>query len=193
MKIPPQFKRAVDELKNDVIARVFEQASILKGEMINFKSNCFDEINTYMELLANEYNAPSKGKGNLSLTNTDGTKKIVINVNHQIQFDEKLKIAKNLIDKCIAKWIDSSRDEIKALVNFSFEVNKEGKVSIGRVLSLRRVVINDVDWQNAIQAITDSLMVVDSKSYIRFYHRKDEYSAWKHLSLELAALDLTNE
>lgn len=188
VKIPNQFRKEVDLLKDELVNRLFEHTKTLKGEMINFKNNCFDEIDAYLSILNESYKAPYEGKGNITLVNIDSTKKIQINVAEFIQFDEKLQVAKNLIDKCIAKWIDGSRDEIKALVNFAFEVDKQGRVSKDRVLTLRKVHIQDEDWQNAMQAINDSIVVTNSKTYIKFYERKDSYSQWQHVSLNIAAL-----
>lgn len=191
-KVPPQYRRAIDELKDGVITTIFEQMEILRGEMLNFKKSCFEETETYMEVLDTQYNAPNEGKGNLTLINTDGTKKIEININDRIEFDEKLKVAKKLIDKCINKWAEEgSNPHLAIIVKDTFNVDKTGKVNIPRVLNLRRLDIKDEDWQKAMQAITDSLMVMGSKKYIRFHVRRDEYSDWKHITLNFASLDLS--
>ena len=55
------------------------------------------------------------------------------------------------------------------------------------LLALRRHKIEDERWQRAMQAIGDSLQVLDSKAYVRVYERgKDgKYNA---IPLDLAAL-----
>ena len=88
-----------------------------------------------------------------------------------IRFDERLQAAKALIDECIHSWSADSNDNLKALINDAFQVDREGKISTGRVLGLRRLDIKDAKWQQAMQAIGDSIIVTDSKSYIRFYER----------------------
>jgi hypothetical protein len=72
-------------------------------------------------------------------------------------------------------------------VNDAFQVDKTGKVSTTRVLGLRRLDIDDPDWQKAIKAITDSIQISGSKQYIRFYERQ-ENGKYKQISLDIAAI-----
>ena len=65
------------------------------------------------------------------------------------------------------------------------QVDKEGKISTGRVLGLRRLNIHDEKWQQAMQAISDSIIVTDSKNYVRFYER-DENGKYQPISLDFA-------
>jgi molybdopterin-biosynthesis enzyme MoeA-like protein len=187
--IPKNFRKVIDELKSETVEDIFKQAEELQKRMLQFKELSFSKVEDYMSLLANEYNVDfSDSKGNITLTNYDGTLKILKTIHSFIKFDEKLQIAKALIDKCITKWSDGSREELKTLVNFAFEVDKQGKVSTERILGLRRIGIEDEDWQNAMQAITDSLEVTRSKAYIRLYKRNNEYENWQQFSLDLATV-----
>ena len=71
------------------------------------------------------------------------------------------------------------------MVNDAFQVDKEGKISVSRVLGLRRHAIEDARWQKAMQAISDSIIVTDSKNYIRFYERDSE-GKYQAISLDFA-------
>jgi hypothetical protein len=104
-----------------------------------------------------------------------------------LQFNEKLQVAKALIDNCIKRWSDGSRPEIKTLVDDAFYVDKTGNINKDRVLGLRRLKIEDMEWQEAMQAIGDSIQVVSSKTYIRFYQRS-ESGAYNQIPLDVAAL-----
>lgn len=103
-------------------------------------------------------------------------------------FDERLQAAKQLIDECIIDWSQGSRDEIKVLVQAAFQTDKEGKINTGRVLALRRLDIRDEKWQKAMQAISESLQVVGSKEYVRFYERIGESDQYRPIALDLAAV-----
>jgi hypothetical protein len=55
------------------------------------------------------------------------------------------------------------------------------------VLGLRRLDIQDSDWQKAMKAITESIQVSGSKQYLRFYER-NEQGEYVQIPLDVAAL-----
>lgn len=185
-KIPNEYRKAIDLIKSDLVESLFDRAKKLEDNLKDFKKYAHEQIEEYMKLLAEEYKVSYEGKGNISLTNYDNTIRISKSIHDFIVFDEKLQIAKSLIDKCIHKWSNGADPKIKVLVDHAFEVDKQGKVSTDRVLGLRRLHIEDEDWNRAMQAITDSLSVINSKSYIRIHKRADEYSEWVQVNLNLA-------
>ena len=73
------------------------------------------------------------------------------------------------------------------LVDDAFNVGKNGLVSTGKVLGLRRLNITDATWRRAMDAITESIQVVSSKTYMRFYERQDDES-YKQIPLDVASL-----
>lgn len=108
-------------------------------------------------------------------------------VNDAIQFNEKLQVAKPLIDRCIRRWADGSRSEIRLLVEDAFNVDKQGNINKNQILGLHRLPIEDAEWQEAMRAITDSIQVVSTKTYMRFYERQHDGS-YAHIALDAAAL-----
>jgi hypothetical protein len=66
-------------------------------------------------------------------------------------------------------------------------VDKAGKINTARVLGLRRLEIQDPDWQKAMQAITESIQISGSKQYLRFYERNDR-GEYVQIPLDVAAL-----
>ena len=111
-----------------------------------------------------------------------------IAIAERVQFDERLQAAKQLIDECITEWSQSSRDEIKLLVQDAFQTDKEGKINTGRVLALRRINIADAKWQTAMKAIGESLQVIGSKEYVRFYERVGNTDTYRPIVLDVAAV-----
>lgn len=71
------------------------------------------------------------------------------------------------------------------LINDAFSVDKEGKISTGKVLGLRRMDIKDPQWLKAMDAISDSIIVVDSKAYVRIYER-DDNGKYQPISLDFS-------
>ncbi|STO59547.1 sulfate transport protein cysz [Canicola haemoglobinophilus] len=105
-----------------------------------------------------------------------------------MQFDERIQAAKTLIDECLAEWSKDSRPELKTIIDRAFNVDKEGNLNTGRILELRRVEIQYPRWLNAMQAIIESIQVVSSKSYVRFYERVGDSDQYQPISLDIAGV-----
>jgi len=103
-------------------------------------------------------------------------------------FDERLQVAKELIDQCIHEWSEGARVEIRALINDAFQVDKEGRVNTGRILGLRRLDIKGEKWEQAMKAISESLQVAGSKTYFRVYERIGDTDQYRPIPLDIAAL-----
>ena len=115
------------------------------------KQKFFETISSFVELSAEQYGVKSRGKkGNMQFLSYDGEYKVLVSVNENIVFDERLQIAKDLIDDCINDWSQDSRSEIRALIQDAFYVGKSGQINRNRILGLRRLDIQDERWQKAM-------------------------------------------
>lgn len=179
--------KPIDLARDALVQEIVEKARDLNGIMTDFKTDTFADIAAFVQLSAEQYGAKLGGeKGNVTLYSFDGKYKIQRAMSENIVFDERLQAAKALIDACIVKWSEGINDNIHVLVNDAFRVDKEGKISTGRVLGLRRLNIVDPEWQAAMNAISESLQVIGTKAYIRIYEREGEGDKYVPLSLDLA-------
>jgi hypothetical protein len=187
-EIPSNLVRPVDKIRDSVISNIAEQAEFLSKKLSKFKEETFLDIYNFLELSASKYDTSFGGeKGNVTLTSFDGNSKVVLNIKENIAFDERLQIAKKLIDECIKIWVEDSRDEIKILVDRAFQVDKKGQINIRRILELRQVNILDEKWQLAMVAIGEAITVTNSKEYIRVYKRIEDGS-YELINLDIAKL-----
>lgn len=187
--IPESLVEPIDRTRDQLVRELIEKAKAQSEMLALFKGAAFADISAFVELSGEKYGVKLGGnKGNVTLVSYDGRYKIVRAMQESIVFDERLQAAKALIDGCINRWAQGSRDEIKALVNDAFQVNKEGQINTGRVLGLKRLAIrDDKDWSQAMQAITDSIRVSNSKAYVRFYERVGDTDAYAPISLDVAS------
>ena len=117
-----------------------------------------------------------------------------ISVQEHIHFGPELEAAKALIDQCIEEWSEGGNQNIRALVDHAFQVNKEGSIDTGRVLGLRSVNMKsengDVDpnWVKAMGAIADAVKVKSTASYVRFYEENPSTGKLETISLDFAKL-----
>tara|TARA_B100001939_G_scaffold72990_1_gene61165 strand:- start:13668 stop:14312 length:645 start_codon:yes stop_codon:yes gene_type:complete len=186
--VPEDKVKPIDKLRNDLVTSLIKQALGVADILAHFKSTSLSEISGFLDLSAAEYDAPYGGKkGNVTLTSFDGRYRVIRAVSEHIVFDERLQIAKALIDQCIERWSEGVNDNIRVLVDHAFQTNKEGRVSTARILGLRRLDITDPDWRRAMEAIADSIQVNDSTTYVRFYRRIGESDQYEQIPLDLAS------
>ena len=178
----------IDLLRDELVNSIADRSKEMSGQLSIFKTDALDEIQAFVATSAERFKAKMGGtKGNLSLFSFDGRYKVQVANQDYITFDERLQVAKALIDKCIKKWSEGSDPKIMALVNDAFQVDKAGNVNIRRVLGLRSLDIDDKDWKKAMDAISESVQVMGSKSYLRLYER-DEHGTYQPISLDVASV-----
>jgi hypothetical protein len=186
--VPETLISPIDRTRDELVIELAQAAEKASADLGEFKRRAFDEVAAFVALSAEQYGVKRGGrKGNVTLYSYDGAYKLIIALADRMVFDERIQAAKALIDDCINEWAETSRDEIKVLVQSAFDVDKEGKINVGKVLALRRLDIKDEQWQRAMKAISDSLQVVGSKPYVRFYKRVGE-DQYEPIPLDVAAV-----
>ena len=182
--VKPQHK-----LENDIVRVWIEKALKLNEELTAFKHGALDEAHAFKEIVADQYGAQRGGKkGNMTLKSFDGTLEMQVSNSESIGFGTELLAAKELIDQCVERWSEGANDNMLALINHAFQVNKQGRIDTGRVLGLRRLEIDDAAWHRAMDAISDAVRVTSSKTYIRFYKIDTETGDRTAIPLDLAAV-----
>jgi hypothetical protein len=187
-QVPVEMVKDIDKLRDQTVTEIMERTLAMRDKLKAFKAEIWSDIHEFCDLSAEQHGVVFGGKkGNITLSSYDGRYKLMVAVNDNIAFNEKLQVAKTLIDNCIKRWASGSRPEIKTLVDDAFYVDKTGNINTVRILGLRRLAISDPEWKEAMQAITDSVQVVSSKTYMRFYERKADGS-YEQIPLDVAAL-----
>ena len=177
--------KQIDLLRDELVQFVIEEGKHVAGIATDFKSAALNEIAAFVNQSASEHGVELGGKkGNVTLLSFDGRYKVIRANADNITFNEQLIAAKALIDECLHEWTKDSSDNLKTLVNKAFEVNKAGEISTGRVLGLRSLDITDERWNRAMQAISDSVTVVGSKTYLRIYERVADTDDYTQISLQ---------
>ncbi|WP_104565824.1 DUF3164 family protein [Ralstonia mannitolilytica] len=177
--VPKELVKPIDMARHQLVEELFQLAVKQQELLRQLKARAFQDIEAFVEMSAEQYGVKLGGvKGNVSLPSFDGKYKITLQRAESLKFDERLQAAKAIIDELLTEWAADSRPEIQAIIQRAFDTDKEGNLNTGRVLSLRNLDIKDARWQQAMTAIGDSVQVVGTKSYVRFYRRiegSDEY------------------
>lgn len=186
--VPESQIKPLDTLRDETVMNIVTAARQLRQAMAEFKVASMQQIGDFTDLSAAEYGVEFGGtKGNVSLVSFDGCYKILRAIGDHRVFDERIQAAKKLIDDCISEWSGGADEKIIALVDHAFRVNKQGRIDINQVLSLRQLNIDDDKWNEAMDAAADAIQVTGTSQYLRIYERQTDGS-YRQISLDMAKL-----
>lgn len=186
--VPLELVKPESRLEDDTVRKIIGFAEELNGQLSRFRGHTFDDVATFVELLAEKYGGKRGGaKGNTTLTSFDGCRKVVVQVQDQLSFGPELQVAKELVDECITAWSDGADPELRALVQHAFQTDKEGRINRAALFQLRRLDIKREPWPKAMEALGDAIRVIGSREYVRFYRRNDPRGRWEPITIDLAS------
>ena len=181
-KVKPQHK-----MEDELARRLVDSARSINAIMAEFRHTALVEVGAFRSLIAEKYGATKGGKkGNVTVRSYDGSAEVEVAIGDNLAFGPELEAAKSLIDVCVERWSEGANDNLRALVNHAFQVNKKGRIDTNRVLGLRRIETDDPDWKAAMEAISDAVRVVSSKTYLRFYSIDAETGERRAIPLDMA-------
>jgi hypothetical protein len=160
--VPPKYIDPIDKKRDDVVTKVVAEALKLEKTMKKSKTAVLKLVNSYLDLLGKEA-GKDDWKGNLTLRDFSGVSALEISISDLIRFDERLQMAKTIIDELVLVWGKSSRPELVTIIQQAFNVDKSGRINQAMVLRLLKLKINDPKWEEAIHLIRESIQVVDSR------------------------------
>lgn len=186
--VPVANIRPIDLARHELVLEKVAKARALQKQLNDLKYELLADIDAFVDMSAERYAVKLGGKkGNITLASFDGAYQLTRQISEHLVFDEGLQAAKALIDECLRSWTAGSPGELCALVDHAFQVDKEGKINTSRILSLRRLDITDERWQRAMTAISESLQVTGTRSYVRVYER-NAHGKYNAISLDMATL-----
>jgi hypothetical protein len=186
--VPLASVKATDLLIDETVRATLCEARGLSAAIAAFKKRTFEKVGELQALLAQEYGASVGGKkGNITLPTFDGREKVQVQVSDLLEFGPELQAAKALIDECLTQWASGGGAELQALVNRVFSVDKQGQINRAELFMLLRVESTDERWLRAMDAIRDSIRIIGSRTYLRFYDRDAADGPWRAVSIDIAA------
>ncbi|MCB5253351.1 MAG: DUF3164 family protein [Candidatus Cloacimonadaceae bacterium] len=182
---------SVKVLHQDIIEReaainkAMDSALKLQERIIADKQKIISIVEDYLSEAARRNGL--EWKGNALLISFNEKYRIEIRYREKIQFGIELQLAKQKIDECIKAWSADSSDNLKAIINEAFQVDKRGQLARYRIFALRRYKIKDPTWKEAMELIDKAILVTSTKQYISFAVR-DEAGNYNKVVLNFSAL-----
>jgi hypothetical protein len=187
--VPEDAIKPLDLLRDDTVAAIIHAASGVQEQMRAFKTQALADIAAFVALSAEQYGTKWGGKkGNLSLVSFDGKYKVLLAVSDSLAFDERLQVAKTLIDECIHEWAANSNVEIRTLIEHAFQTDQQGNINTARIFGLMRVKIEHPKWRQAMEALKDSIQITSTSQYLRLYERVGDTDKYSQISMDIAGL-----
>ena len=172
--VPCDTIRAVDLLRDDLIRSLIPEVEELSKKLAELKAKAFKDVDDFLALSASQYGVKSKAiKGNITLKTFNGEYEVRLASADNIEFDEQLQVAKELIDECLTEWCDGANAKLAVIVKDAFKVDRKGRLDKNRILGLRKYEIEDEKWKRAMEAIGNSVSVTGRRRYIRFFRIDD--------------------
>ena len=182
--------KQTDLIKDEFVRKAIDKAVEMQEALAEFKQSLMAEADDFIELLAQEHGVNLGGKkGNVTLRTFDSQLKVTLQTQERIELGPELTLAKQLIDQCLDEWTEGGNQNIKAIVSKTFNTDKQGSLNPQRILALRKLEISDDSgkWTKAMNIIAESVGVVDSCRFIRFY-KQDDKGIEQAISLDIAKL-----
>lgn len=186
--VPIETIKEIDLARDSFVREQVAKAKDMSGRISAFKQGAADDMQAFLDMSAEQYDRNIGGtKGNVELMSFDGKHKVIRAVADRIEFDERLQTAKTLIDECLREWTRDSGAELRAIIDDAFQVDKKGRINTKRILSLRKLKIDNETWATAMDAIGDAVTVTGSCTYFRFYER-DERGQYRQVQLDFSGV-----
>ena len=177
------------ELDMDEVTRLIHlHGEALAAQMYRYRDHTLADVYAYVDRLVGEYGGKLKGsRGNVQLRTFDGRWRVLLAQADEIAVGPEIEAAQALISECVSEWAGTGNKKLRALVEQAFSPARDGRLSVSRLLALRRIVIDDPRWQRAQDAISDALRPIGRAEYIRLYRRDTPRDPWEPVPLSLAA------
>jgi len=184
-----------DLLFHDLVLSIAVIWKELAGKIERFKGHNFRDVQAVLSLLFENHKVKRGGRdGNMTFFTFDRKFKLQIAIQKGLDFGPELTVAE-------AKLLEAGRQltaavagdanseqaaDLDTIVTSAFQ-RTDGKVSVSKVLSLRRHKIHNTLWNEGMAIINEAIIVASKKQQIRLYERT-ETGAYVAIPLDIAAL-----
>lgn len=186
--VPKDMVSDYELLRDDIVKNLIANAEKISTSVEDLRFKTIQDAQTLIEVAKDKYGIKGLGgkRGNITLNSYDGSLQVQVSVQDFLSFDERLNIAKELIDSYLKRLTENSPKELKMLISQAFEVDRKGRVSVSKILPLMKLDIKDAQWLEAMNIIKESLSVERTKSYVRFKRRDEVTGELKPIYLDIS-------
>ena len=173
--VPIEAIKEIDLSRDGLVKEIAARAKDVNAMLIEFKKDIAGDMQAFFELSAEKYQADvGESKTFLEFFSFDGRYRLVREFSERLDTTEQVHAAIALVKECLREWSEIAGPELRAIVEKKLQVSKKGKINIKEFLSLRTFNFDHPKWKKAMEAVSDSVVVVGTCTYYRVYERDDE-------------------
>ena len=185
-EVPETYVKGYDRLRDKIARRIAKRFADERGRL----ERCYRETMADIEDLeraAGKESKPLGGlKGNLQFCSFDGLIQIYRSARYDLQFDERLQVARDMIYKFIDEKANGVDEDIAVVIRGIFQPTSEGMLSTSRVMGLFRYKIKASAWLQAMDLIRESIATRRGKTLIGVNVKANREAEWTPILLDIA-------
>lgn len=183
-KIPARYVCKFDKARDAVTRKIHKRFLAGRKMLEQLVRDSIKDLDELMKL------KESVGKnGNFQTSSFDGLIQVSIDQQYNIQLDERVSKARELMFEYVQSRLDRMDKEdvfMRKLVEDSFRVNAKGYLPISSILKLTRYEVKDARWNEARGILQDAMKPVPGKRYLNCRVRSTPQQDFKTIRLDLA-------
>jgi hypothetical protein len=169
---------------------------LIKQEVLEAKNRATEQSLYHQELIASiteffrfsaeQHNAKVLGdEEGISMTSIDGLMRIKLVKAKSATGNEKLMIAKTMLEDLVEKRGANIEPFFKTLALSAFETSSTGQMRLDKVMELKNLRCDYPEWLEIKAALDQAIEYVFKKRYALFYERTSTSESWKQIPLAL--------
>ena len=189
MEVPFGRITALEKMKENNAYTLSITAKKIHDNIKDFKAHIAKVCSEVFDAVMTAKETAKATKGNFTWYNFDGSIKIEVSINEQIEFDGLLiEKAKQKLMDLVGESISADKTFIKGLVLSAFETSK-GKLDTKKVLGLKKHSerIKDKRFHEAMSFIDQSIRRPTSKTYFRVWVKNDQ-GQYENIDLNFSSI-----
>jgi hypothetical protein len=183
VKYVPKYDRARDLRARRCLARWQKMRLALEQCYAETAAELAD-----MEFMAAENRTDRKlgVKGNFQFQSFDGLIQVSRSARYELRFDERLRVAQQIIEEVIQEKAEGVDPDLAELVRGIFRPTSDGLLSQSRVMGLFRLKITHPRWGEAMDLIRASIESRRGKNLLAVRFKPNRDAEWQPVLLDIA-------
>lgn len=183
--VPVKYVSAYDKARDKTARKILERFVKARAALESLVAASIDDL---ARLKADK--AKVGLKGNFQTTSFDGLIRVSIDQQYNIQLDERVIEARELMLEYVNSVLDrvSGVDvsALRLLVESAFEANSRGFLPIGKIMSLMRMEVDNENWHKAKLILQNAIKPQKGKRYLSCACRNSTQDDFKLIRLDIA-------
>lgn len=185
-EVPEKYVKPYDRTRDKVALRICRRFQTTRALLERVYAETMEDIE-HLERMAGLDGRPIGGaKGNLQFCSFDGLIQVYRSARYEIQFDERLQVARDLIYRVIEEKAQGVDADMAEIIKGVFQPNAAGMLSTSRVMGLFRYKVQSAGWNRAMDLIRESIATKRGKTLFGVNVKASREAEWTPILLDIA-------